>query len=101
MRENVGRADQTLRSFVGPFLLYAGYDLLNGKRGTIGGIAAMVFGALITESAITKTCPLNALLGIDTRRKTRAVRVQKRVDRIRKQIEDTGVPKKARDLLLH
>ena len=66
MKENVGRTDQTLRSIVGPLMLVMGYHWLNGNRGKPAGLAAMIFGALIIESAITRTCPLNAFLGIDT-----------------------------------
>lgn len=101
MKENVGRADQALRAIAGPLLLYAGYDLLKGKRGKIGGIAAMIFGALVLESAVTRTCPMNAILGIDTRRKTRSIRIQKRMDQIRHRIDNTGIPKSARRVLLH
>jgi hypothetical protein len=31
------------------------------------GLAAMIAGTLVAESAITKVCPVSALAGIDTR----------------------------------
>jgi hypothetical protein len=68
MKENVGTEDRVMRSLLGPALVVAGYTRLGGSRGRLAGLAAMVGGALIVESAITRVCPLNALLGIDTRR---------------------------------
>jgi hypothetical protein len=56
-----------VRGLVGPLCVAAGYHYLNGKQGHLPGLMAMIAGALIVESAITKTCPMNALLGIDTR----------------------------------
>ena len=67
VKENVGQTDQAVRAALGPMLLLAGFTLLDGKRGRPLGLAAMVSGALITETAMTRTCPLNELLGIDTR----------------------------------
>nr|MBP7322461.1 DUF2892 domain-containing protein [Deltaproteobacteria bacterium] len=67
MKENVGGIDQKLRSIAGPVLLALGYNWFGGKQGRFAGLAAMISGALLTETAITKTCPLNELLGIDTR----------------------------------
>lgn len=69
MKENVGPEDRLLRSMAGPVLLAAGYTWLGGRDGHSIGLVAMIGGALIIESAITKVCPLNAALGIDTRRK--------------------------------
>jgi hypothetical protein len=67
MKENVGGADQLLRTLVGPALIAAGLTRLGATGGRTLGLAALVGGALILESAITRTCPLNALLGLDTR----------------------------------
>lgn len=67
MKENVGPMDRLLRAVVGPGLVALGYATLGGNRGKLGGLAAMLGGALIVESAITRVCPLNHLLGIDTR----------------------------------
>ncbi|HVL55903.1 MAG TPA: DUF2892 domain-containing protein [Burkholderiaceae bacterium] len=67
MKENVGTADRALRFVVGPALMLAGYQAFGGRSGHAGGLAAIVAGALVIESAITRVCPLNAALGIDTR----------------------------------
>lgn len=68
MQENVGSIDQIGRFIAGPALMALGYGKLGGSEGELGGLAAIVSGALVVESAITRTCPVNGLLGIDTRR---------------------------------
>ncbi len=70
MRENVGGADRTMRAVVGPALLALGYTRLGGSRGAPAGLLAMLGGALIAETAITRVCPLNELVGVDTARRT-------------------------------
>jgi len=67
MKENVGRLDRLMRAVVGPGVLALGYAKLGGNRGAIPGLLAIITGTLITESAITRVCPVNHLLGIDTR----------------------------------
>lgn len=67
MKENVGRIDRLARAVVGPALLLLGHGPLGGGRGRPAGLAAIVSGALMIETAITRVCPLSALLGIDTR----------------------------------
>ncbi len=74
MKENVGTIDRIARSIIGPTLMVVGYKRLGGDRGELAGLATIVAGAALVESAITRVCPLNALFGIDTRRKERAVR---------------------------
>lgn len=69
MKENVGKKDQMLRSVAGPALMVAGYQLLGGNKGRLPGLLAIVAGSLIVESAITRVCPLNEALGMDTRKK--------------------------------
>ena len=69
MKENVGKKDRLIRSIAGPALIGIGYTILGGKNGKIGGLATIVAGTLIAESALTKVCPANALLGVDTREK--------------------------------
>jgi hypothetical protein len=66
MKQNVGPEDQALRAAVGPTLMWLGYSRLGGRQGHAAGLAMMIAGALVIESAITRVCPLNALLGIDT-----------------------------------
>lgn len=67
MKENVGQADRIVRSIAGPALILAGYARLGGRDGEPAGLAAMIAGALLIESAITRVCPVNAVAGIDTR----------------------------------
>lgn len=69
MKENVGKKDRLARSIIAPALIGLGYTVLGGNKGRLGGLAAIVVGTLIAESAITKVCPANAMLGVDTRRK--------------------------------
>ncbi len=72
MKENVGKEDQMIRSFIGPGLMVLGYFLLRKQKGNLGGVASIVTGTLIAESAITKVCPVNEFFGIDTREKKRS-----------------------------
>lgn len=67
MRENVGKLDRATRSVVGPSLILAGVSVLGGARGRPLGLLSMIAGATILESAITRVCPLNAALKVDTR----------------------------------
>ena len=69
MKENVGGADRVTRAIAGPVLLAAGYTRLGGSRGALPGLLAMIMGALLVETAITRVCPMNELLGIDTARR--------------------------------
>lgn len=65
MRSNVGGIDRVARSVVGPALLVAGWRALDSRRRL--ALAALVGGAVITETAVTATCPLNRALGVDSR----------------------------------
>lgn len=67
MKENVGRADRAARGVLGPALMSLGYGRLGGREGQAAGLLTMVSGAVLIESAVTRVCPINALLGIDTR----------------------------------
>lgn len=67
MQENVGDRDQQLRWFLGSGLVIAALGPLGAREGRLRGLGALVGGALVIESAITRTCPVNAWLGIDTR----------------------------------
>jgi hypothetical protein len=67
MKENVGTADRAIRSVLGPALVLAGYARLGGRHGNPLGLAAMIAGTLVLESAITRVCPVNAMAGVDTR----------------------------------
>jgi uncharacterized membrane protein len=68
MKENVGTTDRVVRSVLGPALLVLGYRRLGARRGRLAGLATMIAGTLVIESAVTRVCPLHAALGIDTRR---------------------------------
>ena len=71
MKENVGGADRAVRAVLGPALAAAGaVEVARGRR-PIAAAAVLVAGALIAESAITRVCPLNELLGVDTSRPMR------------------------------
>jgi hypothetical protein len=67
MKENVGTIDRVARSVIGPGLIALGYTRWGGNQGRLAGLVAIVSGAVLVESAITRVCPLNALFGIDTR----------------------------------
>lgn len=69
MKENVGKNDRIIRSLAGPALITFGYFGLGGNKGQLAGLASIVAGTLIAESAITKVCPVNTFFGIDTRKK--------------------------------
>ena len=69
MRENVGGMDRRARLIAGPGLLALGYAVLGGHRGRMPGLLAMIAGALVTETGITRVCPLNEAFGVDTARR--------------------------------
>lgn len=62
-----------MRSIAGPALLLAGLTVLGAREGRAAGLGALVCGTSVTESAMTRTCPVNALLGQDTARQARPV----------------------------
>jgi hypothetical protein len=66
MKENVGHMDRGVRSFIAPALLALGYRWLIKRHKHGAGLATMIAGALIAETALTKTCPMNKALGINT-----------------------------------
>ena len=69
MKENVGGADRAMRAVLGPALLALGYARWGGSEGALPGLLAMLGGALIAETAITRVCPLNEVAGVDTARR--------------------------------
>jgi uncharacterized membrane protein len=71
MRENVGGADRVARAVAGPALMALGLGRWGGSSGSALGLLAMVSGALITETAITRVCPLNEALGVDSARRVK------------------------------
>lgn len=66
MHENVGRIDRWLRFAVGGGLMLAGTRALS-SRSTLTPALLLATGAVILDTAITRVCPLNGALGIDTR----------------------------------
>ena len=66
MKENVGNADRLLRVGIGASLLTAG--VLRLRSGKLGPSLLFASGALLLGSAIYRVCPMNSLLGIDTRK---------------------------------
>lgn len=82
MKENVGGIDRKIRFVIGPTLMGIGIaQLRDRRRGSLGGILSLLAGEALLNSAVTRVCPANALLGIDTsehgherrsRRRTRA-----------------------------
>ena len=92
MKENVGRIDRIVRFVVGPALVGVGYTRLGGYEGSLPGLAAMLVGALIVESAVTRVCPMNALLRIDTRsRRERTRDLRALLDQQRDQFTEVPV----------
>jgi hypothetical protein len=75
MQKNVGGYDRIARFLVGPILILVGAasfgGLLTLAAGTVGvvlaGLAVLV-GAVLTVTAATQKCPLNAVVGLDTYR---------------------------------
>ena len=71
MRENVGGADRVARAVAGPALMALGFGRWGGNSGSALGLLAMLSGALIAETAITRVCPLNEALGVDSARRVK------------------------------
>lgn len=67
MKENVGTIDRVARSIAGPALMVLGYKKWGGEDGSPLGLLTIIGGVTLIESAITRVCPVNRLLGIDTR----------------------------------
>lgn len=66
MKENVGGAELVVRSIAGPALLIAGLTVLGARQGKPAGLVALIWGAMVSETALTNTCSVNGLLGRDT-----------------------------------
>jgi len=66
MRENVGGADRVARFVIGPVLMGIGLVQLGSRRGRALAALALVAGAAVLESGITRVCPVSRLLGLDT-----------------------------------
>jgi uncharacterized membrane protein HdeD (DUF308 family) len=68
MNKNVGGLDRKARLVVGPLLLLVGIAALLQlfPLGTVGVVAVLAVGAILTVTGAVQRCPLNALLGVDT-----------------------------------
>jgi uncharacterized membrane protein len=66
MNENIGRMDRWLRVALGGGLVLAGLRGL-GRSSLACGVL-LTSGALLLETALTRVCPVNAALGLDTRK---------------------------------
>jgi hypothetical protein len=75
MQKNVGGYDRTARFVLGPILILVGISAFAGlitlSGGTLGLVlagAALAVGAVLTTTATTQKCPLNAAIGMNTYR---------------------------------
>jgi hypothetical protein len=68
MNKNVGGYDRTARLVVGPVLLIVSIAAFVGAipLGTVGSVAVLLVGAILTVTGAVQRCPLNALFGVDT-----------------------------------
>lgn len=66
MRENVGGAERALRGTIASALVAWGCLVLAPARRKSGQVALMLTRALVTETAVTKVCPVSVAFGIDT-----------------------------------
>lgn len=74
MKENVGGADRIARAVAGPLLIALGYARWGGDEGEIPGLLAILGGAFLVETAITRVCPVNEAAGVDTARRVKVDR---------------------------
>jgi hypothetical protein len=66
MQENVGSLDRWVRLAAGGALMFGAARAL-GARGALAPALVFASGAMVLQTAVTRVCALNALLGIDTR----------------------------------
>lgn len=75
-QENVGGLDRVARLVVGPVLLACGLAALGGRltlgldemRQLVGGGIGVVLGVGFAVTGVTRRCPVNRALGVDTHR---------------------------------
>jgi hypothetical protein len=73
MQKNVGGYDRIARFVVGPILIAVGAAAVAGLLTIAAGVtglviagAAILVGAILTVTATTQKCPLNAAIGMNT-----------------------------------
>ena len=76
MEKNVGGFDRTARFVVGPILIVVGlaafgglFTLAAGTLGLVLATVALLVGLVLATTAVTRKCPLNRALGLNTYRK--------------------------------
>ena len=70
MQQNVGGLDEGIRITLGPLLLVLAIGSLRGAirlRRSVA-VGALVVGAVLTATGLTRTCPANSAMGRDTYR---------------------------------
>jgi hypothetical protein len=68
MQENVGNVDRWVRVAVSGALILGGARALRAKGSVVPGLV-LAGGAILLETAVTRVCPVNAALRIDTRQR--------------------------------
>jgi hypothetical protein len=68
MQENIGDIERWLRVAAGGALIFGGARALSARGAALAPALMLASGALVLETALTRVCPLNALLGVDTRK---------------------------------
>jgi hypothetical protein len=75
MEKNVGGYDRIARAVVGPVLVVVGLAALGGfltlaagLTGTVVAAVLVLVGLVLSVTAVTRKCPLNRALGLNTYR---------------------------------
>ncbi|OLZ40580.1 hypothetical protein A6E15_06055 [Natrinema saccharevitans] len=68
MKHNVGATDRNVRAVGGAVLAAVGVAILGGalEFGTAVGAVALLIGGVLVGTALTRTCLLYRILGVDT-----------------------------------
>ncbi|MFC6719024.1 DUF2892 domain-containing protein [Natrialbaceae archaeon GCM10025810] len=68
MEHNIGLVDRNVRAVGGTVLAVLGIAILIGvlEFGTVVGALALVIGGVLLGTALTRTCLLYRILGVDT-----------------------------------
>jgi len=66
VRRNVGPVDRWIRGLLGVALVVLGGWTWGGWQGHVGGLIAVVVGAVLVVTALVRFCPLYRLLGVST-----------------------------------
>jgi hypothetical protein len=66
VKENVSGPERVLRAGIGPAPIARGWVVLRPTARKSGPVALMITEALVTETAVTKACPVSGVFGIGT-----------------------------------